>query len=143
MVEVMAAALIALGGRRSRRLRRACGSGRSNGIDPGWRCSRSAAMIGRSLGGRFGRTITMSTMRGRRGCRFAHPGDSLPGQLLDRRNRLAVLRRHNADSGAGASSACRTADTVHVVIGMVRHVEIEDMADIWNVETTCGDVGGN
>ena len=98
-------------------------------------------MIGRSLGAGFGRTIAMPAMR--RGCGLAHPGDCLPGQFLDRRNRLAVLRRHNADGSAGASGTCRTADTVHVVIGMVRHVKIEHMADVWNVETTRGNVGGN
>ena len=100
-------------------------------------------MIGRRLRGRFGRTIPVSTMRGRRGCRFAHPGDRLSGQLLDRRNRFAVLGRHDADGSARASCARRTADTVHVIVGMVWHVEIEDMADVGNVETTSGDVGGD
>ena len=30
-----------------------------------------------------------------------------------------------------------------VIVGVVWHVEIEDVAHLWNVETACGNVGGD
>ena len=48
------------------------------------------------------------------------------------------------DDGEGfarASGAAGAADAVDVVLGMDRHVEIEDVADVGNVEAARGDVG--
>ena len=35
---------------------------------------------------------------------------------------------------------CRTADAVHIVLAVVRHVEVDNQADIIDVDTTCNDV---
>ena len=79
--------------------------------------------------------------RKRRGC--ADDGNRLAGQLLDRHHRLAVHRRDQRDRGAQQTGAAGAADAVNVIIGMVRNVEIEDVADGRNVEAAGGDVGGD
>ena len=69
--------------------------------------------------------------------------DGLPDQLFDRGDRLVVERGDDRDRGAGAPGAAGTADAMHVVVGMMRHVEIEDVADGGNIEAAGGDVGGD
>ena len=75
--------------------------------------------------------------------RLAHPGDGLADQLLDRRQRLGVDRADDGDGGAGLAGAAGAADPVHIVVGVVRHVEIEHVADVRNIEPARGDVGGD
>src|SRR5262249_3421033 len=70
---------------------------------------------------------------------FAHPGDGLADQLLDRRDASAVSGRNDGDGGAAASGASGAADAMDVIVGMVRNVEIEDVADGGNVEAARGD----
>src|ERR1700750_2255798 len=70
-------------------------------------------------------------------------GNGLADQLFDRRERFVVERGYDRDRGAGAARAPGAADAVHVVVGMVRHVEIEDVADGGNVETAGRDIGGH
>src|SRR5215831_7048128 len=74
---------------------------------------------------------------------FAHPGDGLPDQLLDRRDASAVGGRDDGDGGAAASGASGAADAMHVIVGVMRDVEVEDVADGGNVEAARGHVGGN
>ena len=59
------------------------------------------------------------------------------------RERLVVGRGHERDRGAGAAGAAGAADAVDVIFGMMRHVEIEDVADFGNVEAAGGDIGGD
>src|SRR5262249_2097857 len=60
---------------------------------------------------------------------FAHPGNGLPDQLLDRRDAPAVGGRHDGDGGAAPSGAPGAADAMDVVVGGMRNVEVEDVAD--------------
>ncbi|MEY9410125.1 hypothetical protein ABH989_004591 [Bradyrhizobium ottawaense] len=69
--------------------------------------------------------------------------NALADQLLDCHHRLLVERRHDRDRGAGATGAAGPADAVDVVIGMVGNVEIEDVADLGNVEAAGGDIRGD
>ena len=78
-----------------------------------------------------------------RGRRLAHPGDGLADQLLDRGDRLVVARRHDRDGDAAAAGAAGAADAVDVIVGVMRHVEIEDVADRRDVEAARRDVGGD
>ena len=71
------------------------------------------------------------------------PRDALADQLLDLGDRLAVGRADDGDRGAGLAGAAGAADAVDVVVGMMRDVEIEDVADVGNVEAAGGDVGGD
>src|SRR5262249_49491691 len=52
---------------------------------------------------------------------FAHPGDGLADQLLDRRDASAVSGRNDGDGGAAASGASGAADAMDVIVGMVRN----------------------
>ena len=73
----------------------------------------------------------------------AHPGDGLADQLLDRVDRLAVDGRDDGDGGAAQAGAAGAADAVDVIVGVMRHVEIEDVAHRRDVEAARGDVGGD
>ena len=70
-------------------------------------------------------------------------GNGLSDQLLDRDHGFLVERRDDRDRGAGASGAAGAADAVDIVVGVMRHVEIEDVAGGGNVEAAGGDVGGD
>lgn len=75
--------------------------------------------------------------------RFAGKGNRLSDQLFDRGNRLAVGRGDDRQGRAFSASAPGPADAMDIVVGMMRHVEIEYVADIGNVETAGGHVGGD
>src|SRR5215510_8601598 len=77
------------------------------------------------LPGRAGRALVLGCRR-----RLAHPGDALADQRLDRGDGLAVRPRDDRDRGAAAPGAAGAADAVHVIVGMVRYVEIEYVADV-------------
>src|SRR5262252_1639356 len=91
---------------------------------------------------RFG-VLFLRTLRRGRVRLFAHPWDGLSNQLLDRRDASAVGGRNDGDGGAAPSGASGAADAMHVVVGVMRDVEVEDVADRGNVEAARGDVGGN
>src|SRR2546428_3667981 len=74
---------------------------------------------------------------------FAHPRNGLPDQLLDCPDASGVGGRNDGDRGAAASGAPGAADAMHIVVGVMRDVEVEDVADGGNVEAACGHVGGN
>src|SRR5262249_60643245 len=90
---------------------------------------------------RFG-VLFLRTLRRGRVRLFAHPGDGLSDQLLDRRDASAVGWRDDGDGGATPSGASGAADAMHVVVGVMRDVEVEDVADRGDVEGASGHVGG-
>src|SRR3984893_13031377 len=69
-------------------------------------------------------------------------GNGLPDQLFDRVHGFLIERSDDRDRGAGAPGAAGTADAMDVVVGMMRHVEIEDVAGGGNVEGAGGGGGG-
>src|SRR4029079_2682246 len=88
------------------------------------------AMVRRPVGtGRFGAP----------GC--IGPADALADQLLDGGDRLAVDGADDGDGGAGLAGARSACDAVDVVVGVMRHVEVEDVAHVGDVEAAGGDVG--
>src|SRR6516164_3935717 len=91
---------------------------------------------------RFG-VLFLRTLRRGRVWLFAHPGDGLADQLLDHRDASAVGGRNDGDGGAAPSGTPGAADAMHIVVGVVRDVEVEDVADRGNVEAARGDVGGD
>src|SRR5258708_35156282 len=98
---------------------------------------------------RFARWCGFAT--GRRCPSFAglHPraglsaGNGLPDQLFDRDNGFVIERGDDGDRGAGAAGAAGAADAMDVIVGMMRYIEVEDMADGGNIEATGCDVGGD
>ena len=80
---------------------------------------------------------------GRSARRRTFPLDRLRDELLDRGERLA---RAGADQGerlAGAAGAAGAADAVDVILRVMGHVEVEDVADGRNVEAAGRHVGGD
>src|SRR5207302_1511932 len=69
--------------------------------------------------------------------------NALADQLLDRGHRLEVERCDNRDRRTGAACASGAPDAMDVIVGVVRHVEIEDVAYHGNIEAAGGDVGGD
>ena len=119
----------------SRRLARGCWPAR--GARP------FAAMRGRRRGARS-RSRRATRRAARAGCRRARPRDR-SGRSASRSPSTALrsIGRDDRDGGAAQAGAAGAADAVDVIVGMVRHVEIEDVADGRDVEAARGDVGGD
>src|SRR5262245_45787463 len=79
----------------------------------------------------------------RLGGRGVHPGDALADEALNRADCLAVNGRDDCYRGAASAGATSSADSVHVVVRMVRHIEIQNVADFANIEPPRGDVRCN
>src|SRR5262245_53706409 len=58
---------------------------------------------------------------------FAHPGDGLADQLLDRRDAPAVGGRDDGDGGAAASGAAGAGDGMDVIVGGGRGGGVADV----------------
>ena len=59
------------------------------------------------------------------------------------RHGFHVLRRDQRDRLAGQSGAAGAADAVHVVLGRMRHVEVDHLRQPLDVQPARGDVGGD
>src|SRR5471030_2698108 len=69
--------------------------------------------------------------------------DGLLDQLLDVGQQALVLVRINRDGIAGGAGAAGAADAVHIVLGVVRQVVVDDAGQVGDVEAARGDVGGD
>ena len=69
--------------------------------------------------------------------------DRLLDQLLDVDQVLHLVRRDQRHCRALTACAAGAADAVHVVLGRVRQLEVDDVRQFVNVQTACGDVGGD
>ena len=83
--------------------------------------------------GRFGRRRQIGQGR-------TFPINRLADQFFDLINIFTVVAGHERVSDAGKSGPAGAADAMHVILAMRRHIKVEDVADVWNVETTRGDV---
>ena len=80
-----------------------------------------------------------------------HVGAAGQGQRRDRRTGGALdgaqhadfARRDEQDGVAGTAGAAGAADTVHIGLGIVRNVVVDDVADARHVDAAGGNVGGN
>ena len=63
-----------------------------------------------------------------------HRRDRVADQLLDRLDREPVLRRGDGEGVALQPGAAGAADAVDVVLGVVRHVEIEHVRQAADVQ---------
>ena len=67
----------------------------------------------------------------------------LTNEALDGGNLLNIFAGHNRESIADTLSTSGAADAMHVVFGMMRHIEVDDVADLRHVNAARGDVGGD
>src|SRR5262245_12792823 len=70
-------------------------------------------------------------------------GNRLADQLLDRSKILFVATCDQHERVTRAASATGAANTMHIVVRLKRHVEVEDVAHSGNVEAACGNVARN
>ena len=75
---------------------------------------------------------------GRRG--LVHPWNCLASQTLDGADGLAVDRRDDRNCGAASPGPAGAADAMDVIVGVVRHIEIEDVAHLRNVQAARGHI---
>ena len=73
--------------------------------------------------------------------RQLHRLDGLARRALDHAQHVALARRDEQDRLAAAAGAAGAADAMHVRFRVVRHVEVDDVADALDVEAARGDVG--
>ena len=68
------------------------------------------------------------------------PFDRLADQILDLIDIFRVVLGDDRQRDAGAAGAAGAADAMDIILAMGRHVEVEDMADVRNVEAARRDV---
>ena len=56
---------------------------------------------------------------------------------------MSFARRHKQDGVARAPSAAGAANAVYIGFGVDGNIKVDDMADAFDVQTACGDVGGD
>src|SRR5439155_21719927 len=71
------------------------------------------------------------------------PRNGLPDQRLDGGDGLAVLGTGDRIGAPIAACASRTPDPMDVILGMVRHVEIENVGQALDVEATRGHIAAD
>ena len=69
--------------------------------------------------------------------------DRLGGELLDAADHADIAALGQRDRAARAAGAAGAADAVHIVLGLHRQAEVDDMADGRHVDAARGDVGGH
>ena len=74
---------------------------------------------------------------------WAFPLDRLADEFLDRREVFLVAGPHQRERGASPSGAPCAADAMHVILGMMRNVVVEHVADGRNVEAAGCYVAGH
>ena len=74
---------------------------------------------------------------------LSQPWNFLAGQALDRADGFTVCWRNDGDCGAAPSRAPCAAYTVNVVVRMMRHVEVEDMAHFRNIQPAGSNIGSD
>src|SRR4051794_38603550 len=66
-----------------------------------------------------------------------------PGESLDPAQQVLLARRSEARCAAARLGARRPSDAMHIVLGNVRQIEIDDMPDVRDVDPARGDVGSD
>ena len=65
------------------------------------------------------------------------------GRAFDRLQQTNVILRDEVDSLAGGAGAGSAADTVDVFLDVEGEREVDDDINVWDIETTLGDVGAH
>src|SRR5690606_23852339 len=75
--------------------------------------------------------------------RVAEPIDLALDQCLNGSEILLVVRTNDRVGYAGATRTSRPSDPVDIIFRMRRHVVVDDVAHVRNVETARGDIAGD
>ena len=98
--------------------------------------SQGTERVGNTLR-ELGNSFVVDGLRGRQ----FHRLDLLARCAFDRAQHVPLARRDEQDRFTAATRAAGAADPVHVGFGVVRNVEVDDVADAFDVEAARGDVG--
>src|SRR5262249_54846941 len=101
--------------------------------------ARVAALAGAALAMGGGGLLALGWRARRRG----HPWDALANELFDGGDVFLLGRRNDGNGGTSSPRATGTPDPVHVIVGVMGHVEIEDVAHGGNIEAARCHVGCN
>jgi hypothetical protein len=72
-----------------------------------------------------------------------HALNLLIDESLNGGNVLGIFGGHEGERIASGLGAPGAADAMNVILGMLRNVEVDDVADIRDVQAAGGDIGGN
>ena len=72
-----------------------------------------------------------------------HARDFLADESFDGKNVGCIFGNHDGKGVAAVFRAARAPDAMDVVLGMLRDVVVDDMADVRDVQSARGDVGGD
>ena len=72
-----------------------------------------------------------------------HTRDCLADEAFDGEHMRRILGHHDGEGVAAVFGAAGAADAVDVIFGMLRHVVVDDVADVGDVQSARGDVGGD
>ena len=72
-----------------------------------------------------------------------HQRDRLTGSLFDGTQQVLLTRGHEKNRIARTTGTTGTANAVHIGLGVVWDVVVDDVADALHVQATSGHVGGN
>src|SRR3989338_1642057 len=75
--------------------------------------------------------------------RQGHARKRFLDHLFDLADHLLFFRRYEAKSVAGGFHTASAADAVDIVFGSLRHVEIDDVRDVFYVDAARRDIGGH
>ena len=64
-------------------------------------------------------------------------------QALDVPHVLLLVGRREGDREALGARTAGTTNAVHVILGLLRHVVVDDQRDVLDVDTARGNVGGH
>ena len=72
-----------------------------------------------------------------------HARDFLADEAFDGEDVAGVLGGHDGEGVAAGLGAAGAPDAMDVILGMLRHVVVDDVADVGDVESARGDVRGD
>jgi hypothetical protein len=61
-------------------------------------------------------------------------------QTLDIMQLLMVLSRHKTCGSSGGLHSSRPSDAVHIILGAVGQIEVDDMADVRHIDPAGGNI---
>ena len=103
------------------------------------RTAVTKSICGRTEGSLF---VSLERWRSGESLHF-EPFNPFSNKTLDGGKYFKILGRNKCKSIASLLGAARAADAVNVVLRMLRHIVVDDVADAGDIDSSGGDVGRN